>query len=119
MVERDFIHLMNFKDLGLQPALWERCEKLGFTTPTPVQEQAIPIILDGNDIIGTAETGTGKTAAFLLPILQKLMLAKKRPGTTVLILSPTRELANQTEAACKRLGSQGNNLRGDYRRRRL
>ena len=98
---------MNFKDLGLQPVLWERCEKLGFTTPTPVQEQAIPIILDGNDIIGTAETGTGKTAAFLLPILQKLMLAKKRPGTTVLILSPTRELANQTEAACKELAPKG------------
>lgn len=98
---------MNFKDLGLLPALWARCEQLGFTTPTPVQEQAIPIILDGSDIIGTAETGTGKTAAFLLPILQKLMLAKKRPGTTVLILSPTRELANQTEAACKQFAPKG------------
>jgi len=98
---------MNFKDLGLLPALWTRCEQLGFTEPTPIQEQAIPIILDGGDIIGTAETGTGKTAAFLLPILQKLMQAKKRPGTTVLILSPTRELANQTDAACKQLAPKG------------
>lgn len=98
---------MNFKDLGLQPALWARCEQLGFTEPTPIQKQAIPIILDGHDIIGTAETGTGKTAAFLLPVLQKLIQAKKRPGTTVLILSPTRELANQTEAACRQFAPKG------------
>lgn len=98
---------MHFKDLGLQPAIWARCEQLGFEEPTPIQKQAIPIILDGEDIIGTAETGTGKTAAFLLPILQNLMKAKKRPGTTVLILSPTRELANQTEAACKQFAPKG------------
>lgn len=91
---------MNFKDLGLQPALWQRCEQLGFEEPTPVQAQAIPVILDGRDVIATAETGTGKTAAFLLPILQRLNETRSK-GTTVLVLSPTRELANQTDAACR------------------
>jgi len=91
---------MNFKDLGLQPALWQRCEQLGFSEPTPVQAQAIPVILDGGDVIATAETGTGKTAAFLLPILQRLNETRSK-GTTVLVLSPTRELANQTDAACR------------------
>jgi ATP-dependent RNA helicase RhlE len=91
---------MNFKDLGLQPALYGRCEQLGFEEPTPVQLQAIPVILDGKDVIATAETGTGKTAAFLLPILQRLNETRSK-GTTVLVLSPTRELANQTDAACR------------------
>ena len=91
---------MSFKDLGLQPSLTARCESLGFVTPTPVQKQAIPLILDGKDVIATAETGTGKTGAFLLPILQKLHISGKK-GSTVLVLSPTRELANQTDAACR------------------
>jgi ATP-dependent RNA helicase RhlE len=91
---------MSFKDLGLHPAIVGRCESLGFTEPTPVQKQAIPIVLQGGDLIATAETGTGKTAAFLLPILQRLGSEPARE-TTVLILSPTRELANQTDAACR------------------
>jgi ATP-dependent RNA helicase RhlE len=98
---------MTFRDLGLQPALWERCEQLGFTEPTPIQEQAIPVVLNGGDVIGCAETGTGKTAAFLLPILQKLNVPKKRPGTSVLILAPTRELANQIDAACRQFAPKG------------
>jgi ATP-dependent RNA helicase RhlE len=93
---------MNFKDLGLQPALAARCAQLGFTEPTPIQKQAIPIVLNGGDIIATAETGTGKTAAFLLPILQKLN-ESKLPGTTVLVLTPTRELANQIDTACREM----------------
>jgi len=93
---------MNFKDLGLQSALLERCESLGYSEPTPIQQKAIPYVLDGKDIIACAETGTGKTAAFLLPIIQTLA-AKKSKGTSVLILAPTRELANQTEAACRQL----------------
>ena len=93
---------MNFKDLGLQPALLSRCESLGFTIPTPIQQKAIPQILEGSDIIACAETGTGKTAAFLLPILQKL-IEKKQKGTSVLVLAPTRELATQIEAACRDL----------------
>jgi ATP-dependent RNA helicase RhlE len=93
---------MNFRDLGLQSALAEKCESIGYSEPTPIQQKAIPYVLDGKDIIACAETGTGKTAAFLLPIIQNLA-AKKSKGTSVLILAPTRELANQTEAACRQL----------------
>ena len=93
---------MSFKDLNLHPMLLERCEALGYIEPTPIQKQAIPIALEGSDIMACAETGTGKTAAFLLPILQKL-IEEKRKGTSVLVLAPTRELANQTEAACRQL----------------
>ena len=91
---------MNFRDLGLQPFLTDRCESLGYIEPTPIQKQAIPLVLDGKNVIATAETGTGKTAAFLLPILQNLGIKQKK-GTTVLILSPTRELANQTDTFCR------------------
>ncbi len=93
---------MNFKDLGLHPMLLERCESLGFTEPTPIQQQAIPVVLQGGDIIACAETGTGKTAAFLLPTLEKLIGAK-RVGTSVLVLAPTRELATQIEQSCREL----------------
>ena len=85
----------------------EKCEQLGYTEPTPIQAQAIPVLLEGHDIMACAETGTGKTAAFLLPILQKLNEDKNRRGTSVLILSPTRELANQTEAACRQFAPRG------------
>ena len=95
---------MSFKELGLHPSLLSRCESLGYTTPTPIQEQAIPLVLDGEDLIACAETGTGKTAAFLLPILQILIEdAPTKKGTSVLVLAPTRELANQTEQACRDL----------------
>ena len=91
---------MSFRDLGLQQSLTDRCESLGYTEPTPIQKQAIPLVLEGKNVIATAETGTGKTAAFLLPILQNMEISGKK-GSTVLILSPTRELANQTDAACR------------------
>ena len=84
--------LMNFRELGLRPEMAAMCKRIGFTEPTPIQKQAIPVILNGGDVIGTAETGTGKTAAFLLPIIQKVG-ENYRPGTTVLVLAPTRELA--------------------------
>ena len=93
---------MSFRDLGLHPMLLSRCESLGFTEPTPIQEQAIPLVMENEDIIACAETGTGKTAAFLLPILQKLIESKPK-GTSVFVLAPTRELANQTEQACRDL----------------
>lgn len=89
---------MNFSQLGLQPALVRVCESLGYTEPTPIQEQAIPVILGGSDLIGCAETGTGKTAAFLLPIIQR-MSEKARPGIRLLVLAPTRELATQIDAS--------------------
>ena len=89
---------MNFSDLGLNDALLRRCESQNFTKPTPIQEKAIPVILEGTDLIGCAETGTGKTAAFLLPILHELMKDPK-PGLQLLVIAPTRELAQQIEEA--------------------
>lgn len=89
---------MIFTELELKPELARICASLGYTEPTPIQKEAIPIVLAGSDLIGCAETGTGKTAAFLLPIIQRL-LEKPRPGTRVLIIAPTRELALQIETS--------------------
>src|SRR5262245_36395836 len=92
---------MIFAELGLRADLASRCASLGFTEPTPIQRQAIPVILSGSDLIGCAATGTGKTAAFLLPMLQRLSSnSSERPGkpsvgVRALILAPTRELAAQ------------------------
>jgi ATP-dependent RNA helicase RhlE len=98
---------MNFDELGLHPALVRRCATLDYVTPTPIQAAAIPVILAGKDLIGCASTGTGKTAAFLLPLLQNLSVpdaatlagkkAKQELGKPVraLILAPTRELVMQ------------------------
>jgi ATP-dependent RNA helicase RhlE len=91
---------MTFSDLGLNKTLVDKCESLDFSEPTPIQKQAIPVILKGADLIGCAETGTGKTAAFLLPTIQKLILNNK-PGIQVLIVAPTRELVSQIEEAYK------------------
>lgn len=87
---------MNFSQLGLAAAQLRACESLGYNEPTPIQQQAIPVVLSGRDLIGCAETGTGKTAAFLLPIIQRLT-ERPRPGVRVLVLAPTRELALQIE----------------------
>ena len=87
---------MNFSQLGLTAAQLRACESLNYTTATPIQSKAIPVILSGHDLIGCAETGSGKTAAFLLPIIQNLA-ERKRPGVRVLILAPTRELALQIQ----------------------
>ena len=83
---------MSFTTLGLHTALARRCESLGYTEPTPIQKGVIPSILGGSDLIGCAETGTGKTAAFLLPIIQRIA-ETPGAGVRVLILAPTRELA--------------------------
>ena len=89
---------MKFSDFKFEPALQEGLDSMGFDEPTPIQQQAIPIILSNNDLIACAQTGTGKTAAFLLPILNKL--AKEPVDTTnTLIIVPTRELALQIEQA--------------------
>lgn len=97
---------MSFSELGLRADIAAKCEQMGFTEPTPIQQQAIPIVLRGGDVIGTAQTGTGKTAAFLLPILQKF---EKKPGRglRVLVLAPTRELANQIEVECRKFAPKG------------
>ena len=99
---------MNFSELGLADAQLRVCEILGYSNPTPIQAKAIPIILRGDDLIGCAETGTGKTAAFLFPIIQKLG-TQKRPGIRVLVLAPTRELALQIEKNYNEL----NHLKGN------
>ncbi len=87
---------MNFSQLGLANAQLRVCESLGYSDPTPIQTKAIPLIMSGADVIGCAETGTGKTAAFLLPIVHNLS-RQARPGVRVLVLAPTRELALQIQ----------------------
>ncbi|KAA8650335.1 hypothetical protein EYZ11_000723 [Aspergillus tanneri] len=92
-----------FKDLGVIEQLCDACTSLGYSKPTPIQAQSIPIALQGRDLIGLAETGSGKTAAFVLPILQALMEAPQTLHS--LILAPTRELAQQTSQVVEALGS--------------
>jgi ATP-dependent RNA helicase RhlE len=94
---------MNFETFNFHPSIMDGIRELGYTTPTPIQEQAIPIILQGQDIIGLAQTGTGKTAAFVLPILQRLQAGPKR-HFRALVISPTRELAEQTSDVFNDLG---------------
>jgi ATP-dependent RNA helicase RhlE len=85
---------MNFEQFSLDPRIGAGVKAAGYTTPTPIQHQAIPVVLEGRDVLGLAQTGTGKTAAFLLPILQRLTKGPLR-RVRVLILAPTRELAEQ------------------------
>ncbi|KAG9674666.1 putative ATP-dependent rRNA helicase rrp3, partial [Aureobasidium melanogenum] len=93
----------SFRDLGIIDALAESCEAMNFTKPTPIQAESIPLALQGRDIIGLAETGSGKTAAFALPILQALM---ETPSSLFgLVLAPTRELAYQISQQFEALGS--------------
>src|SRR5471030_2293078 len=89
---------MPFSKLGLAPAILEGVNAIGYIDPTPIQLRAIPLVLSGKDVIGSAQTGTGKTAAFALPILSKLG-QHSDIGPRVLILEPTRELAAQVETA--------------------
>jgi len=90
---------MSFSALGLDPKILQAVQEAGYTEPTPIQTQAIPQILAGHDLIGIAQTGTGKTAAFTLPMLTKLAAqpAGQRRGTRVLVVAPTRELVLQIE----------------------
>ena len=92
-----------FQDLGIIDPLCEACTALGFKNPTPIQAESIPYALQGRDLIGIAETGSGKTAAFALPILQALM--EKPQSKFALVLAPTRELAFQTSQQFSALGS--------------
>jgi len=100
---------MNFNEFHLDARLNAGISRAGFHIPTPIQESAIPLALAGQDLIGTAQTGTGKTAAFVLPILHKL-LTGPRKHTRALIITPTRELAAQIHQAIKSL-SRGTNIR--------
>ncbi len=92
---------MTFKDLHLSPKLLKAIAEQNYNTPTPIQQKTIPLVLDGIDVIGSAQTGTGKTAAFALPILERLLpyqdADKGNKTIKALIVSPTRELAQQIE----------------------
>ncbi len=104
--------MTSFNELGLSEKIVAGVTQLGYTTPTPIQEKAIPLLLEGRDIIGLAQTGTGKTAAFGLPIIEMLLKQPDRPAnrtTRTLILAPTRELVNQI----------GESLRGFVRKTHL
>ena len=94
--------MQNFSELSISPYTKERLSQAGFSTPTPVQAAAIPHALEGKDVLGTAQTGTGKTLAFLVPIMEDL-LKQKTPGVASLVLVPTRELAMQVAEQYDRL----------------
>ena len=102
---------MNFESLGLAPELVRALSDVGYTTPTPIQAEAIPLALEGHDLMGGAQTGTGKTAAFALPVLHRLAKAGPQRGPRkprALVLTPTRELAVQVNDS---LRSYGKHLR--------
>ena len=93
------ISILTFKEFGLDESLIEGIEASGYENATPVQEQVIPLILNGQDIIASAQTGTGKTAAFLLPIINKLLASRHDDQINALVIVPTRELAEQVYKA--------------------
>ncbi|HEX9017945.1 MAG TPA: DEAD/DEAH box helicase, partial [Anaerolineaceae bacterium] len=97
-----------FEDLGLQPELVQAVEKLGFDQPTPIQQAAIPALLNGRNVVGQAQTGTGKTAAFALPMLQSIQTGTG--AIQALVMAPTRELAIQVAEATGRM-AQNTRLR--------
>src|SRR3954451_22742702 len=96
-----------FSDLGLSPEVLKAVADAGYTTPTPIQEQAIPIALQGRDILGIAQTGTGKTAGFTLPMIDKLASGRSKARMPrSLVMEPTRELADQVAAAFEKYAKQ-------------
>lgn len=99
-----------FQAMGLNAALFKAITKKGFSVPTPIQRKTIPLILEGGDVVGMARTGSGKTAAFVIPMIQKLKAHSATQGARALILSPSRELALQTLKVVKEL-RRGTDLR--------
>src|SRR5688572_31052793 len=95
---------MPFAALGLAPELVRAVADEGYAQPTPIQQEAIPLALAGRDLIGSAQTGTGKTAAFVLPILQRLSRDGREHGLRALVLVPTRELAEQVLQSTRTYG---------------
>ncbi len=101
---------MTFDELNLAPAILKAVREQGYETPTPIQAQAIPVVLQGQDLLGGAQTGTGKTAAFTLPLLHKLTMSRSAKnkfggyGIRALVLTPTRELAAQVEESIRTYG---------------
>jgi ATP-dependent RNA helicase DeaD len=105
----DLVSPLAFRELALPEPLLTALTKLGYETPTTIQSRTIPLLLDGRDVLGQAETGTGKTAAFALPLLSRLDLASAAPQ--VLVLTPTRELALQVSAAFRSYATEMRGLR--------
>ena len=101
---------MNFDELNLAPAILKAVREQGYDSPTPIQAQAIPAVLAGQDLLAGAQTGTGKTAAFTLPMLHKLSMSRSANnrfgvfGVRALVLTPTRELAAQVEESVRTYG---------------
>ena len=93
-----------FASLGLDPKIVDALTALGYEEPTPIQRETIPPLIEGRDLLGQAATGTGKTAAFALPILQRILNEGKSEGPTAVVLVPTRELAVQVSEAIHRYG---------------
>ena len=102
-MSNDVSTLPSFRDLALIEPVLRALDDVGYETPSPIQAQTIPLLLKGKDVLGQAQTGTGKTAAFALPILSRIDLNKKDPQ--VLVLAPTRELAIQVAEAFQRYAS--------------
>ncbi len=100
-----YVATHKFSDFDIDKRLVDTIASMGITSPSPIQDQIIPHILEGKDVVGLAETGTGKTAAFLVPLIE---LTKKHHGTQTLILTPTRELALQVEAELRKLAKNFN-----------
>ena len=100
----DFAPANRFQDFEVDPIIHRNLETKGFEIPSPIQDQTIPIALQGKDIIGIANTGTGKTAAFAVPVIQALIT---RQNAKALIVAPTRELAQQIEQECRSIGKGG------------
>lgn len=108
-VEQDaYVSTHNFSDFAMNPVILKNLTDMGFVTPSPIQDQTIPLGLNGKDIVGIANTGTGKTAAFAIPVLDRLMADQ---NSRAIILAPTRELAQQIEQQCRTLG-KGSGLSG-------
>src|SRR5680860_265639 len=95
--------MITFADLGLSAQVLQALDDVGYDTPSPIQEQAIPVLLEGRDVIGQAQTGTGKTAAFGLPMIQ--FVDPSDPDVQALVLTPTRELCIQVTQAIRAYGA--------------
>jgi superfamily II DNA/RNA helicase len=106
--ETDYVATHAFADFNVHPQLHANLTAMGFSRPSPIQDQTIPLGLIGNDVVGIANTGTGKTAAFAVPVLNRLIAER---NSRALILAPTRELAQQIQDACRDI-AKGSGLRG-------
>jgi len=99
------LQILKFEEFDLDPYLLDSLASIGYSEATPIQQQAIPTILSGKDLIACAQTGTGKTGAFLIPVIENILTdSNTKPGTRVLVIVPTRELASQIDQNMEALG---------------